>query len=377
MSHTSKVSADKQSFGFRYQDRVSLKIALDLMPGEEMGIEVLDDIHHTNKNGISLIQTKHSFCGTLTNSDLDFWKSVYNWIKVIKENNLSYESLTLYTNQQNTEQSGIIQVILNKDYDKINENIEMLYQNTKNNQLKEYITEVKKLPKEEIIDLFKKINLQTNMDVEREIREKLVSFAIPIENIDTAFNDIMGSFENYIYNIIDKNEKVIIGYSTFRKEIGVDAIIQYSRSSYNPYEKYDNLQFSYNKRLDESIAYKQLKDIDIEEKPIIKALNELVKTESFFAESIMNGEITEKEKQDIFNGRYSDWELLHDTEYLSDNHTEINSEHKKQAKNVFVNCLKTRISNKEVSNNMIKGIYMSLSEEPKIGWLQNWENLYR
>lgn len=216
------------------------------------------------------------------------------------------------------------------------------------------------------------------MDVEKEIREKLISFAIPIENIDTAFNDIMGRFSNYIYNIVDKNEKVIIGYSTFRKNIGVDAIIQYSRSSYNPYEKYDNLQFSYNKRLDESIAYKQLKDIDIEEKAIIKALNEMVKTESFFAESIMNGEITEKEKQDIFNGRYNDWESFHDIEYLSDNHTEINSEHKKQAKNVFGNCcLKTINFNKRVSNNMIKGIYVSLSEEPKIGWLQNWEDLYR
>lgn len=377
MSHTSKISADKQSFGFRYQDRVALRIALDLKPGEEMGIEVLDDIHHTSKNGINLTQTKHSFCGTLTNSDLDFWKSIYNWIKVIKENHLSYESLTLYTNKINTIQSGIIQIILNKDYDKINESMENLYKNTKSKQLKKYIEEIQKLPKEEVIDLFKKIELLTNMDIEQEIKEKLIYFAIPVESIDIAFNDIMGRFVNYIYDMIDKNEKVIIGYSTFRKDIGVDRIIQYSRSSYNPYEKYDNLQFSYSKRLDESIAYKQLKDIDIEDKAIIKALNEMVKTESFFSEAVMNGEITEKEKKDIFNGRYSDWESFHYTEYLSDNHNEINSEHKRQAKNVFVNCLKTKVSNKEVSNKMIQGIYMFLSEEPKIGWLQNWEDLYR
>lgn len=377
MSHTSKISADKQSFGFRYQDRVALRIALDLKPGEEMGIEVLDDIHHTSKNGINLTQTKHSFCGTLTNSDLDFWKSIYNWIKVIKENHLSYESLTLYTNKINTVQSGIIQIILNKDYDKINESIENLYKNTKSKQLKKYIEEIQKLPKEEVIDLFKKIELLTNMDIEQEIKEKLIYFAIPVESIDIAFNDIMGRFVNYIYDMIDKNEKVIIGYSTFRKDIGVDRIIQYSRSSYNPYEKYDNLQFSYSKRLDESIAYKQLKDIDVEDKAIIKALNEMVKTESFFSEAVMNGEITEKEKKDIFNGRYSDWESFHYTEYLSDNHNEINSEHKRQAKNVFVNCLKTKVSNKEVSNKMIQGIYMFLSEEPKIGWLQNWEDLYR
>lgn len=377
MSHTSKISADKQSFGFRYQDRVALRIALDLKPGEEMGIEVLDDIHHTSKNGINLTQTKHSFCGTLTNSDLDFWKSIYNWIKVIKENHLSYESLTLYTNKINTVQSGIIQIILNKDYDKINENIENLYKNTKSKRLKKYIEEIQKLPKEEVIDLFKKIELLTNMDIEQEIKEKLIYFAIPVESIDIAFNDIMGRFVNYIYDMIDKNEKVIIGYSTFRKDIGVDRIIQYSRSSYNPYDKYDNLQFSYSKRLDESIAYKQLKDIDVEDKAIIKALNKMVKTESFFSEAVMNGEITEKEKKDIFNGRYSDWESFHYTEYLSDNHNEINSEHKRQAKNVFVNCLKTKVSNKEVSNKMIQGIYMFLSEEPKIGWLQNWEDLYR
>ncbi|MFM1345278.1 hypothetical protein WFP14_01755 [Yersinia proxima] len=46
-----KTSAEKKSIGFSYQDYVALKHALELKPGESIGIEVFDDVHLESISG--------------------------------------------------------------------------------------------------------------------------------------------------------------------------------------------------------------------------------------------------------------------------------------------------------------------------------------
>ncbi|TOR03042.1 hypothetical protein CGG83_25240, partial [Vibrio parahaemolyticus] len=41
-----QVAADKSQLGFDYQDLVCLEHLIDMRPGETIGLEVLDDVHH-------------------------------------------------------------------------------------------------------------------------------------------------------------------------------------------------------------------------------------------------------------------------------------------------------------------------------------------
>jgi len=82
-----KIAADKSQLGFDYQDLVCLEYLIDMRQGESVGLEVLDDVHHERIHGDNvLIQVKHSVneSESLTNRDLDLWKTLYNWAEALQ-----------------------------------------------------------------------------------------------------------------------------------------------------------------------------------------------------------------------------------------------------------------------------------------------------
>lgn len=81
-----KVAADKSQLGFDYQDLVCLEYLVDIKPGETVGLEVFDDVHHGRiDGGKALIQVKHSVNdgAALTNKDIDLWKTLHHWSKAL------------------------------------------------------------------------------------------------------------------------------------------------------------------------------------------------------------------------------------------------------------------------------------------------------
>jgi len=117
VSFFDKVSADSKQIGFDYQDFVCLEYLMDMKQGETVGLEVLDDVHHERIDGTNdLVQVKHSIAegGTLTNSDIDLWKTLSNWIYATKEIKNKPLRFTFYTNKKPTNEAGIVQHLISK-----------------------------------------------------------------------------------------------------------------------------------------------------------------------------------------------------------------------------------------------------------------------
>lgn len=87
MGHLEKTAADKSSLGFEYQDLVLVDILISLKPGEQIGLEVFDDVHTESiSDELNLIQVKHSLSGgNITERDIDLWKTLYNWLNSLPE----------------------------------------------------------------------------------------------------------------------------------------------------------------------------------------------------------------------------------------------------------------------------------------------------
>ena len=109
-----KVAADKSQLGFDYQDLVCLEYLIELKPGESVGLEVFDDVHHERISGTSsLVQVKHSVSedSTLTNRDIDLWKTLYNWSMALDTLDSDNIEFVFFTNKKKTSQSGVVQLL--------------------------------------------------------------------------------------------------------------------------------------------------------------------------------------------------------------------------------------------------------------------------
>jgi len=92
-THTEKTRADKTIVGFEYQYWFFLWKVLQLRTGESVGLEVADDVHTQLKTTDQvLFQLKHTLQTSangetvkLTKYDSDLWKTLSNWAQIISD----------------------------------------------------------------------------------------------------------------------------------------------------------------------------------------------------------------------------------------------------------------------------------------------------
>ena len=104
-----KHTAGDKVVGFDYQFYYFMYLALNLKHGEKIGFEVKDDVHIDLLDGTTILyQAKHTILtkddGTpknLTTLDNDLWKTISNWIDMIKSNEsiLKNHKFCLITNK--------------------------------------------------------------------------------------------------------------------------------------------------------------------------------------------------------------------------------------------------------------------------------------
>lgn len=387
MDFFENTNADKNSIGFTYQDYVALKHALELKPEEQIGIEVYDDLHLESIEGRkTLIQVKHSINkSNITNKDIDLWKTLYNWSEAIKAINEKDISLVFYTNKGLTLEPGIVQLLAEdtKDIKKIKDEIIKIEKDHKNksDDIYKYISIINTLDSNSSKRLFNSIVFQHSEDeIILQIKTLLKTLAIPDNKIDDTFNYISGAFYKYKYDLVKNHTKINISYNDFRNKLGVDRIIQISRSCINNFDKYYDFESAYPINVHQKISYKQLTDLDFNSDSIIIFINEMAKTEAFIQKLKSSGELTEQEENLIYKKATDEWRSRHTTTYVRSHFTEINEEHLNKAIFVYteltVNC-NIVLDENQLPKSMTTGTFLLLSDELKIGWLQNWELIYK
>lgn len=388
MINIKKTDDEKKSIGFFYQDYVALKYLISLNEGETLGIEVYDDIHHESISGNKkLIQVKHSINeGThLTNKDIDLWKTLFNWSNIYDPIGDKDIKFCFYTNKLLTKETGIVKLISakNKNIEEIKKEIELieLQHENKNSQLYKYIHHINALDTKKLKKIIDNIEfIHDNEQLIQEIKNLLKYMAVPENRIDDVFHSILGSFTNFKYNEIKQTNKIEISYELFRNKLGFNRTIQLSRNCGINFNKFHQFDSAYPSNIENNISYNQLKDLQLGIRDITKCCNQMAKTEAFLQQMMDEGELTSDEYQLIQDIGEREWSIHHLMTYLGNDFSTIDNEHLELAlklyKKLMIEC-NINIDNTPLPKPMIAGTLLKLSDIPRIGWLQNWEDKYK
>ena len=383
-----KTSAEKKSIGFSYQDYVALKHALELKPGESIGIEVFDDVHLESISGKkTLIQVKHSInnSSNVTNKDIDLWKTLYNWSEAIKLVDDKDVKLVFYTNKKLTLENGIVQLLSAtiKNKKDIKAEIKSILKEHKNHEdeIYKFISTIHNLPAKMANRLFESISFShSEIEIINQIKLILKTFSVPDNKINDAFHNISGAFFEHKYKVVKNSKKITITYEEFRNNLGIDRIIQITRNCINSFDQYYQFESAYPENIDSKISYKQLQDIKINPNAVMKYINEMAKTEAFIQKLLSDGELTKKEEDLIYNKLFDEWESQHTIKYITESYSEINPVHISSAVSICLELIskcEITVENNKLPRSMTTGAFLILSDEPRIGWLQHWESIYK
>ncbi|PGZ92219.1 hypothetical protein [Bacillus sp. AFS029533] len=410
-SFQEKTTADNKSVGFDYQYYYFLFLLLKLKDGEEIGIEVKDDVHLDLKDGSQvLIQLKHSIqtrndkrIVNLTELDGDLWKTLYNWIHIINDkfegrnvNNKQLQFMEktkfiLVSNKSSNKTNKFLGNVQSFKNNKINlatfkEYLEDLYIQTTDKTIKGYIELLKKQNNNWLSLFLQKLEFELDEDdliskIKRQIREKLVK-----ENrIDYVFESLDSNIRTQNYISIKKREKVIITFEEFRKK--AEVYFEKARDSKLPIRKrisdFSGDPYS-------QVFIKQLLEIEVLDEDDIE---ELLKLTGYKLQAFNNlelweqeGEITSIQRQNFEQNCIRYWKNLFDRA-----HVKIRKKWKSDktsideltlieyAQECYFNVLEKTLDFEdnrldiEISN----GQFYLLSDVPVIGWKLDWEDIYK
>jgi len=389
-----KVAADKSQLGFDYQDLVCLEYLIDMKPGEIVGLEVFDDVHHERISGTNaLIQVKHSVNdgSSLTNRDLDLWKTLYNWSKAsdcLSSSNLEF---VFFTNKKMTARNGIVQMIVTGISDVsdlieeiliIKSDLEAKEKNKKvdatENPIKQYVDYIYGLSRVKKEKLFNNIVIIFSTDkIFKRLASKIEYFSIEASQSLDVVHHLIGVFREQKYKLIKSGQKLSIDYETFRNKFQFNRIIKISQDRKIDFSRYH--QFRNANLIDpkDGVFAKQLFDIDISPEEITEYAIEYASTCMYIQKLIDEGDFSETENESINAEVFSSWRTLHRRLYnLSEIDTD--SKHKCVARNCLyeVAGISVNVSNSTMSGAMVMGKSIELSDECRIGWRHDWRDLY-
>lgn len=386
-------AADQKQIGFLYQDYVCISYLLDLQQGEVVGLEVLDDVHHERIEGKKeLIQVKHSVSQdkSLTNNDIDFWKTIYNWMNVLPEAGNKEVAFIFYTNKSPTERLGIINQIINdpndatkidheiaKIHDELNRKASTKGDKEPENPIKKYVDYVYSQPSEIRRIVLSRIRFIFDSDnIFEVLRKKIEFFGVRESDSKDVLIAVIGMFTTKKYELVKDKKKFIITYEQFRNDFQFNRTLELARSRDIKFQRYQSFKTANKIDPNNGLFSKQLQDIGIGKDEIREYSIEYAATEMFLEQLKSKGDYTDYE-EDIFDG-----ELIHGWKncYLKAYDEEIPDEnfHNKVARSILRTTIgiDITVSLQKVTKGLVEGKAIGLSDKSKIGWRKDWKIKY-
>ncbi|MGY4793656.1 hypothetical protein ACVNNN_01520 [Lysinibacillus fusiformis] len=419
-THQQATAADNTAIGFDYQYYYFLYLILGLNVEEKIGLEVKDDIHIEHQDGSqSLIQLKHSVQtnakGEIINlreSDIDVWKTLYNWTKVINDVNdnrgteeeqlkfISNTNFILVSNKSDNENNDFLKKFkaYKARYIESDELINFLNEKhileciknnegAKNDDLVKYLKEVLQQSEEWSKCFFEKLELMLDEDdlisrIKIRIKEKM----IPEEKIESVYKSLDSNLREDNYLNVKSGEKIEYTFDDlYRKYRKCFILGRINRPIINK----DNITLPEN--ICEQNFVKQLEDIEIinpddenyqsviVEKTILKliAFNNLERWKQ-------QGELVTTDIKRFKELAKSEWRNGFDRIHFNlmkkiRKKENINDE---ELMDLAVDCyfetlkIKLNIDEFELDIEFSNGKYLLMSDELEIGWIYDWKERY-
>jgi len=396
-THTEKTAAESKSIGFDYQYYFFLWKVLLLQTNESVGLEVKDDVHtDLSNNHQVLYQLKHTIkknsqnsTANLSTSDLDMWKTFSNWSKVIADakdarstiqaqlNFVEKTSFVLASNKSSNKSNDVVRIISQLQSGTKNESdvrtyFQSLEKTTQNYDLKGYINDVLSLDKR----VLKRFLLNTffhldDDDIITKCKEAIKAKMIPLEKIEKAFNAIDSTIRADNFLQVKKGIKIEITFDDFYKKYR-RLFDLYRNGSLDVQEFKGALPHN----LEDQIFIKQLKEIGFVRSDDFEYIAKLTTFKLKLLTNLndwkLDGNITDLEVERLKSNALNLWENEFRIQHVGDIAEE---EYNKKGLEVLKAVLKEslKLAEQDLDIDLSNGKFYSLSDEPVIGWRQDWK----
>jgi hypothetical protein len=393
-THIEKTGAETKSIGFDFQYYFFLWKLLTLKKGESVGLEVKDDVHTELKNDINIFyQVKHSVQTTktgdiknMTSSDVDLWKTLYNWAKVISDENDNRKEIKsqlefvkkshfiMWSNKNLSPTNKIIDNIENLQNKNISisdfiKKINEFKQNSKDDKIKSYIEEFLLLDKDVLNQYVLKISFELGEDkIIQNCKDAIETKLIPKNKIDDVFSKIDSRIKEDNFIAIKTGNKIQISFEDFQKRYR-----KYFNNTRTERLQIVPLTIDLPDKLESQVFIKQLleiNDIKIDDIDLMALFTRFkLKLENNIAKWYTEGEITIEEIDTYEDEAILKWSnkfraLTNKSDFNDNSSLDI------------INHLREenlRIDGQELGTELSNGEFYYLSDIPKIGWKKDWE----
>lgn len=410
MSLQNTHNAMASGIGTMYQFLFFARRSLSLHSGENIGFERFDDVDVSSSDeGCCFYQLKHTMrCGkdgyvNMPARDADFWKTLHVWIdmstgSVDKDDKFfGNNSFVLVTNKITENdivkkieqyQSGrvtfeevkyAIDKLKSESEEKLRKKQEKSADKNKEAKDGSVLTWIKEaLNFEHLHLLFKKIELVrlSIADLQNEIKDVLVNEKyLDVDAIDNCYTEFLGEMVN---DWIDAGS---IGESHL--SYSYEAFAQRFQRTFNKYRcekfKLERSVKTYDFNPLERTFVKQLLDIDdireTDASDIEDYTLQMLDFDNFFQDSDRRHLINDQDKTNFKKDVMRHWR----ENFRKGRHPLAGEDEKAAARRVLdvTRNVRLTIGGEELDDYFSNGCYYLYSDIPSIGWLQNWERLYK
>jgi hypothetical protein len=377
-------SAPGQFLGSALQFPRALYHLLKCGPGGIVCVEVLGDVATIMADNQLLIEEDKSSVNSnpLTNKSTDLWKTFYNWIKAVKNNEIivNKTNFILFTNQ--TGRNGIVNTF---DSAQTLEEAKLAIANAKQvlkdidqkHDIWPFYNFVVNQEINILIEVILKFELQIgSLNGYNEVRDELVRILLPRKQIPFILNFISGWLQQEVITKISKKELAKVTWEEFEKQTAVvfDRARRRELIDFTLQDpiKEDDIQ----QQVKIQPTYlKQLEAIDCDDDDILEAVADFLRAKVNRDKWIEDEIIDESVAKEFYEKLHAYWK--NEKQGIDITQKQLDKEQK--GKLLLAHCKnrQTLIRNEEPPNSTIAGTYHSLADEPVLGWHPDWESFFK
>lgn len=349
--------------------------------GDVVSMEVFDDVGiDRDCNEIEAIQIKSvtSNNNPVSNRSVDLWKTFYNWLMGVKENEISLEN-SVFKLFITVNKSGEIVESFNGakndckasiawtearniffEEDSIKKEIPDTY--------KTYVeTFFDEANKSDAIKIIEKFNLETcNQSYSEFIKKEAKKLHIPNDIFPPVFQAIVGWINFEVAKCVENKRNILISYDDFEKQLSV--LFRENNQRYSlisATRKPDDGQIE--DELNTQKTYlKQLEIIDADYEDKIQAVNDYLTAAGDRVKWALDGKISMQQMELYEESLQRQWRY----QKKHNDITSKNLEEKEAGRLLYYDCAKNKINPEtcDVPDTFYNGCMHNLSDCMKVGW---------
>lgn len=377
-----KANAAGQLLGYSLQFPRALCHLLQMPTGGSVGVEVLGDVTTFFPEGIVLTEEDKSSVGSnpLTDRSSNLWKTFYNWIIAVQENDLELEQtrFVLYCNQSGKKS------LVNQFHSVQSENDALnAIQNTKvvlddlgkDHIIWKYFDYVVNQHGEIFTSILQQFELKIGKDSGYDdVKTALEGKLVPEYCIEYLMDHLGGWLQKKINEMIAKGDPALVSFDEFNKSfqtffrnIRQQSLVDWA--SINPPSDADvsseiKIRPTYIRQLD---------FISLPDDEIVEAVSDYLKADTNRTVWIENGILDETTAVDFEKQLISYWKNKSREVSITENRQPDD----KKGQLLFGHCQINPIAirGEQPPHPTVQGTYHALADREDVGWHPDWKNL--